>query len=140
MCTKRLEVSKCGSPTQKGSRSKADNYLSVSLTSQICKIMESLVCASILEHVDSKELFSIDQHGFTGRRLFLLNLLETLEIWTNAMEEGYGVDVIYLDYQKAFYTVPIKRLMQKLKGYGVKGVVAKWLEDLFPERKIRVGV
>ena len=30
---------------------------------------------------------------------------------------GYGIDVIYLDYQKAFDTVPIKRLMQKLKGY-----------------------
>ena len=80
--------------------------------------MESLVCDSILEHVDSKGLFSIDQHGFTGGRSCLSNLLETLEIWTSAMEEGYGVDVIYLDYQKALDTVPIKRLMQKLKGYG----------------------
>ena len=47
-----------------------------------------------------------------------------------------GVDVIYLDYQKAFDTVPIKRLMQKLKGYGVRGAVAKLLEDLLTGRKI----
>ena len=93
---------------KKGSRSKADNYQPVSLTSQICKIMESLVCDSILEHVDRKGLFSIDQHGFTGWRSCLLNLLETPEIWTSAMEEGYDVDVIYLDYQKAFDTAPIK--------------------------------
>ena len=82
--------------------------------------MESLVHDHKLEHVDSKGLFSIDQHGFTGRRSCLLNLLETLEISTNAMDIDYGVDVIYLDYHKAFDTVPIKRLMQKCTGYGVR--------------------
>ena len=51
------------------------------------------------------------------------------------MEEGYGVDGIYLDYQIAFNTVPIKRLMQKLKGYGMRGTVAKWLKDLLTGRK-----
>ena len=56
----------------------------------MCKIMESLVYDSILEHVDSKVLFSIDQHGFTGGRSCLSNVLETLEMWTRAMEEGYG--------------------------------------------------
>ena len=60
----------------KGSRSKADIYQPVSLTSQICKIMESLVYDSILEHVDSKGLFSIDQHGFTGGRSCLWNMLD----------------------------------------------------------------
>ena len=43
------------------------------------------------------------------------------------MEEGYSVDVIYFDCQKTFDTVPIERLVQKPKGYGVRGVVAKWL-------------
>ena len=112
----------------------------MSLTSQMCKIMDVLVCDSILQHVDSKGLFSIDQHGFTGGKLYFSNLLETLEIWTSAVEEGNGVDVIYLDYQKAFDTVPIKRLIQKLKGHGVRGVVAKWLEDLLTGRNMRVGV
>ena len=51
-----------------------------------------------------------------------------------------GVDVIYLDYQKAFDIVPMKRLMQKPKGYGVRGAVAKWLEDLLTGSKMRVGV
>ena len=87
-----------------------------------------------------KKLLSTDQHGFNGRRSCLSNLLETLAIWTNAMEEGYSVDVIYLDYQKAFDTTPIKRLMQKLKGYGVRGAVAKWLEDLLTGRKMKVGM
>ena len=112
----------------------------MSLTSQICKIMESLVYVSIIEHVDSKGLFSINQHGFTVGRKCLSNLLETLEIWTRVMEKGYGVDVIYLDYWKAFDTVPIKRLMQKCKGYGVRGAVAKCLEDLLTGRKMRVGM
>ena len=59
------------------------------------------------------------------------------------MEEGYGhatVDVIILDYQKAFDPVTIKKLMQKLKGYRVKGAVAKLLEDLLTGRKMKVGM
>jgi len=45
------------------------------------------------------------------------NLLETLEEWTSALDEGYGIDAIYLDYQKAFDTVPHKRLVVKLQDW-----------------------
>jgi len=41
----------------------------------------------------------------TGRSC-LTNLLETLESWTRILDNGFGIDVIYLDYRKAFDTVP----------------------------------
>ena len=35
----------------------------------------------------------------------LTNLLESLECWTKALDDGYGLDIIYLDYRKAFDSV-----------------------------------
>jgi hypothetical protein len=81
---------------------------------------------------------SADQHGFTQNRSCLTNLLETLEEWTEALNDGYGLDAIFLDYQKAFDTVPHQRLLHKLKAYGVGGVLLKWLEDFLTNRKMRV--
>jgi len=48
------------------------------------------------------------QHGFMKKRSCLTNLLECFEEWTKALDEGYGIDVIYLDYRKAFDSVPHK--------------------------------
>ena len=42
-------------------------------------------------------LLNSNQYGFMKKRSCLTNLLETLEIWTKALDEGYGIDVIYLD-------------------------------------------
>jgi len=68
----------------------------------------------------------------------LTNLLEVLKDWTQAMDEGKGVDVVFLDYQKTFDTVPHKRLMSKLRGYGIKGNVLRWIEKFLIGRKMRV--
>jgi hypothetical protein len=46
-------------------------------------------------------------------------LLETFEEWTAALDEGYGIDVIYMDYKKAFDTVLHGRLIKKLSDYGI---------------------
>ena len=49
----------------------------------------------------------------------------------NLLEEGNPVDVVYLDLQKAFGKVPHKRLLIKLKGYGISGRVFEWIRDFY---------
>ena len=66
--------------------------------------------------------------------------METLEDWTKALDSGYGIDVIYLDYQKAFDTVPHKRLLKKLKWYGFNGKLLLWIEDFLTARQMSVSV
>ena len=75
----------------------------------------------------------------TGRSC-LTNLLETLECWTKALDRGVGIDVIYLDYKKAFDSVPHRRLIEKLKGYGINGHLLEWITSFLTSRTMRVGV
>ena len=51
----------------------------------------------------------------------LTSLSTALNDWTLSLDNGIGTDVIYLDFQKAFDTVPHCRLIKKLDAYGIKG-------------------
>ena len=72
------------------------------------------------------------------KKFCFTNLLETLEAWTDAVDSGYDVDVIYLDYSKAFDSVPHFRLIEKLKGYGIGGSLLLWLKSFLFGRFQRV--
>ena len=98
---------------KKGSKLEAGNYRPVSLTSIPCKVLESIVRDRLLKHLEGNSLLSAEQHGFRCNRSCLTNLLETFEEWTRALDEGFGIDAIFLDYQKAFDTVPHNRLLTR---------------------------
>ena len=82
------------------------NYRPVNLTSVVCKVMETLVREHIVAYVQDNNLFTPVQRSFLQGRSCTTNLLEVLDIWTQWIEEGSSVDVIYMDLQKAFSTVP----------------------------------
>ena len=58
------------------------------------------------------------------------------------MDEGSPVDIIYLDFQKAFDKVPHQRLIPKLKshGIGISIPVINWIEQWLTDRRQRVVV
>ena len=70
----------------------------------------------------------------------MTNLLESLEAWTQALDEGYGVDVIFLDYRKAFDSVPHIRLEEKLRTFGLNEKLVAWTAEFLKDRKMRVRV
>ena len=123
---------------KKGSKSAPGNYRPVSLTCIICKVMESLIKDAIVEHLAKNSLIRSSQHGFTAGRSCLTNLLEYMEELTSLVEEGHSVDMFYLDFSKAFDLVPHRRLLVKLRGLGIQGKVASWVEEWLSDRKQRV--
>lgn len=125
---------------KKGKKSEPENYRPVSLTSLICKIMESILKDNILAHLDKHSLINDSQHGFSKGRSCLTNLLVFMEEVTCSLDEGNPVDVIYLDFAKAFDKVPYRRLFSKLRSHGIGGKVAEWIEVWLTNRKQKVGL
>ena len=118
----------------------AANYRPVSLTSISCKIMEAAVRETILTHLKRNSLLSTRQFGFLGGRSTILQLLTFLDKCVDTISRGNVTDVVYLDFQKAFDIVPHKRIMVKLKAYGISGVILNWINAFLNGRTQRVVV
>ena len=125
---------------KKGDRTNPSNYRPVSLTSQVCKVLESMVRKHILEHLTTNNILSDRQHGFRERRSCLTNLLEVMECWSEILDEDDGVDVAYLDFRKAFDLVSHKHLIYKMSKYGITNQILNWVEAFLSHRKQRVVI
>ena len=101
---------------------------------------ESLIRDMLMEHLTIHGLLTDDQHGFRPRRSCNTQLLETIDIWTQLIEDGTPVDVVYLDFRKAFDSVPHRRLLSKLCSYGVSGKLLAWIEAFLSGRTQQVSV
>ena len=100
---------------KKGSKLERSNYRPVSLTSIICKILESIIRDKIMKYMQVKRLITSSQHGFVPNKACVTNLLETLDIVTDAVNKGHLVDLVLLDLAKAFDKVSHEKLIHKLE-------------------------
>ena len=110
-----------------GSTQHPTNYRPVSLISAACKVMERCVKDAILKHLLDNSLISPHQHGFLPKKSTLTELLECLNHWISATEDGEHVDVMYIDLRKGFDSVDHTKLLHKCKSYGIKGKLTKLL-------------
>ena len=125
---------------KKGSRNKSENYRPVSLTSVICKLLERLIKDHMVDFLVKHKLLNSSQHGFLKARSCLTNMLCFLEEITKWIDVGSPVDIIYLDFQKAFDKVPHQRLLLKLKAHGIGDSITDWIEQWLTDRRQRVVV
>ena len=89
------------------------------MTSIIGKILEGFIKNSLVEHLERFQLLKDSQHGFRSGRSCLTNLLEFFDMVTRKLDEEGDVDIIYLDFAKAFDKVPHRRLLRNLNAHGV---------------------
>lgn len=125
---------------KKGQRSRPENYRPVSLTSVISKVFETILRDAIVDHLKRHKLVKDSQHGFSKGRSCLTNLLIFLEKVTKYVDDGFPVDILYLDFSKAFDKVPHQRLLLKLRAHGVGAIVTDWIGAWLKDRKQRVVV
>nr|VZI11078.1 unnamed protein product [Spirometra erinaceieuropaei] len=102
--------------------------------------MEAIVKKAIQQFCEENNILQDFQHGFRRGRSCLSNLLSCLDIWTRALEEGFEVDVVYIDFRKAFDTVPHQRLLHKLSDMGIRGDLLNWIRAFLVGRKQRVCI
>ena len=117
-----------------GSKGEAKNYRPVALTSHIVKIFEKVLRKHIIAHLEENGLLNPGQHGFRAGRSCLSQLLEHFERVTQTLEDGDNVDVIYLDFSKAFDKVDFLVTLRKIKQLGITGKVGKWIYSFLTGR------
>ena len=122
-------------PIHKGkSRSAAKNYRPVALTSLIIKTYEKVIRRKLVNYLNENNMFNDSQHGFRGSRSCLSQLLSHFDQITRLLEAGKAVDVIYLDFAKAFDKVDIGITLHKLESLGIKGSLGRWLQSFLTGR------
>ncbi|BHF63234.1 hypothetical protein SprV_0200622600 [Sparganum proliferum] len=117
-----------------GSKASANNYRPISLTSICCKLMEKIIKRELMRFLEQHNLLSDAQHGFRTGRSCVTNLLNCLERWTRSVDEGNALHVVYIDFKKAFDSVPHQRLLHKLSRIGVRGNLLKWIQSFLLDR------
>lgn len=124
----------------KGQRSDPANYRPISLTSAICKVMEKIVRDSLIDFLEKSGILSIHQHGFRSKRSTTSQLIECMNDWTKILDQSQSVDIIYLDFAKAFDTVSHPKLMFKLRKLGISDELLNWIHEFLSGRTQRVKV
>jgi len=119
---------------KKGDKRDPSNYRPISLTSVACKVLEKLIRDHLMEYLKKNNLLSNKQYGFVSGRSVSLQLITVMNDWTRMLDSGQSVDVIYLDFMKAFDKVPHRRLIHKLKNLEVHSQITQWMENFLTGR------
>ena len=119
---------------KKGNKNDPKNYRPISLTSVICRILEKIIHYSILSHLLSNQLISPAQHGFVYNRSTQTQQLLFLDNLTNMYDKKKQLDIIYLDFSKAFDKVSHIKLLQVLHHKRIHGTYVKWIENYLSDR------
>ena len=125
---------------KKGDRSKPANYRPVSLTAVCCKLNEHIIAKAIMNHLEAHGILSDMQHGFRRARSCETQLVTFIQELVDSVAHGGQVDVVIMDFAKAFDKVPYQRLLGKLHHYGIQGSTLDWIAAFLSDRTQKVIV
>ncbi|KAK4830328.1 hypothetical protein QYF61_010092 [Mycteria americana] len=103
-------------------------------------LLEQIILSVITRHVENNQGIKPSQHGFRKGRSCLTNLISFYDKVTRLVDEGKAVDVVYLDFSKAFDTVSHSILLEKLAAHALDSCTLRWVKNWLDSRAQRVVV
>ena len=99
---------------KKGKKYDPSNYRPISITCTLCRVFERIIASTIKKFLYSNNILSLEQFGFLEERSTTTQLLTMLDDFYNELQKNKSIDIIYVDFSKAFDTVPIELLLNKI--------------------------
>ena len=93
-----------------------------------------------MKHLEQHHILTDHQHGFHATRSTETQLIQTVHDLSKYLDENKCVDMAILDFTKAFDKVPHKRLIHKLKYYGITNPISSWIESFIAGRTQQVVI
>ena len=91
-----------------------------------------------MAHLEQLNILKDYQHGFRKGRSCETQLIITVDEITKSLDNRSQVDLLILDFSKAFDTVSHARLLKKLEHYGINELVLGWIRSWLLNRSQRV--
>ena len=112
---------------RKGLKEDPENYRALSLTSVPGKVVEQIILSAITWHTQDKQVIRPSQHGFMKDKSYLISSYDKM---THLVNERKAVDIVYLDFSKAFDMLPHSILVEKLAVHGLEGCTLHWAKTV----------
>ena len=117
-----------------GSHGIPKNYRPIALTSHLIKVFEKVMRNRIMAYMERNRLFNPSQHGFRLGQSCLSQLISHYDCILELLANGGNVDVIYIDFAKAFDKVDFMVTLRKLNELGISGKIGKWIHSFLTNR------
>lgn len=124
-----------------GDRDRVINYRPISILPSLSKVFERLLNKRLVNYMEGEGLLSGAQFGFRRNR----GTDDAIHTLTNCiasnLDSGRKCLAIFLDLAKAFDTISVPILLEKLERLGIRGSQLKLFESYLKERSqcVRMG-
>ena len=125
---------------KKGDKQQVSNYRPISLTCILCKVLEKIVHCKLYTLLESNKVLNDSQFGFRIKRSTTALLMTAIHDWAEMLNNRLSTHCVFIDFAKAFDSVPHKRLLLKLQAYAVGGSLLQWFRSFLTTRKQRVVI
>ena len=131
----------CITPIHKsGDKASVNNYRPISLLCILSKVLERFVFDHLNKFFLENSIITTSQFGFRKHHSSVQQLLLFLSNVHDTLNRNAHCDVIYLDFRKAFDSVPHNELLLKLWNIGITGSIWSWLKEYLSNRCQQVSI
>ena len=123
-----------------GPHEEVNNYRPISILPVLSKVLEKHVHESLYDYLKSFDLLHKTQSGFRAQHSCETALVNMVDSWLNAMDNGKMIGVVLVDFKKAFDLVDHQILLNKLEIYGIKDDTLSWFSTYVTSRKQQVSI
>lgn len=125
---------------KEGDRFNINNYRPISITCTVCKLLEHIICKYITDYTETNKIFYDKQHEFCRCLSTVTQLFETVQYFALAINNKEGINVIALDFSKAFDRVCHAKLVRKLYDTGLSPKIVRWVQAYLKNRQQLVKI